>query len=250
MDIKIKYPSHLQEIPLSAYQDWLKVQENTNDEELLAFKFVSIFTGLDLRTISRMSVKDVHFLIGKIKEVLTQEPKFHRRWKFGGKEFGLVPELEKLTWGEYIDIDSNLQDWGNMHKAMAVLYRPIEKKLDDTYELVEYKADEVYHDIMLHCPMNIVMSTLVFFWTLEKTLLNNLVTFLKNETKKSPEEINLVNGRNSTSNGTGTTAYIELAMEIYTNLTEQPNYHYVKPLRSFPTLPKKKRSKQTNAVDV
>ena len=77
MNINIKYPTHLQEIPLSAYQKWLKVEETTNDEEILAFKFVSIFCGLEMKTVSRMSVKDVYFLINKIKEVLNQKPKIN-----------------------------------------------------------------------------------------------------------------------------------------------------------------------------
>lgn len=249
MEVKIKYPTHLQEIPLSSYQEWLKVQKNTNDEEILAFKFVSIFCGLDMKTISRMAVKDVHFLIGKIKEVLVQEPKFHKRWKFGGYEFALIPDIENMSWGEFIDVDSHLTEWENIHKAMAVLYRPITKKMDDSYEVMEYNADEVFHEIMLNCPLNIVMSTLVFFWILERELFNNLIAFLKNETKTIQDKTNLANGLNFPSATAGTIRSIELAREIYMSLKEQLDSPYAKPSHIFPTLPKKKKWKQTS-VDV
>jgi hypothetical protein len=35
-------------------------------------------------------------------------------------EFGMIPELDKMTFGEYIDLESYITDWDNMHKAMAV----------------------------------------------------------------------------------------------------------------------------------
>lgn len=249
MNIDIKYPTHLQEIPLSAYQKWLKVEQTTNDEEILAFKFVSIFCGLDMKTVSRMAVKDVYFLIDKIKEVLTQQPKFHKRWKFNGVEFGMVPDLENISFGEYIDIESHITKWDGLHKAMAVLYRPITDKRKDTYIIQEYKADEKYHDLMLNLPLNIVLGTSIFFCNLENALLNNLTTFLKKETKKMSNKTISANGRNLTKNGIGITAYIELAMEISKGSTPSLKYPYIKPLPTFHTLRKKTKSKQTSAKD-
>ena len=44
-----------------------------------------------------------------------------------------------MTFGEYTDLDSYIGDWDNMHKVMAVLYRPITKKgLNNTYEIEKY----------------------------------------------------------------------------------------------------------------
>jgi hypothetical protein len=38
-----------------------------------------------------------------------------------------------LVLGEYIDLDAFLGDWDNMHRAMAVLYRPIEKNMEKVF---------------------------------------------------------------------------------------------------------------------
>ncbi len=246
MNIDIKYPTHLQEIPLSAYQKWLKVEETTNDEEILAFKFVSIFCGLDMRTVSRMAVKDVYFLIGKIKEVLSQEAKFNKRWKFNGIEFGMVPDLENMSFGEYIDVESHLTKWDGLHKAMAVLYRPITETYKDTYEVEEYEPNEKYMDIMQNLPLNIVLGTSLFFCNLEKALLHNLTQFLKTETKRLNNKTNIVSTRSSTKTGNGTTPFIELAMEICSNSTKLQKYPFIKPLRSFRMLHKKTKPRQAN----
>ena len=246
MEIKISYPTHLQEIPLSCYQEWLKVEESTNDEEILAFKFVSIFCGLEMKTVSRMAVKDVYFLIDKIKEVLTSEPKFHKRWKYDGIEFGLVPDLEHISWGEYIDIESHLTKWDGIHKAMAVLYRPITETFRDTYEIEEYEPNDKYMEIMKHLPLNIVLGTSVFFCSLENALLSNLTSYLKTETKKM-NETNIANGRSLANSSAGITQFFELAMEICSSSTELQKYLCVKPLPTFRTFVKRTRSKRTNA---
>ncbi len=246
MNINIKYPTHLQEIPLSAYQKWLKVEETTNDEEILAFKFVSIFCGLDMRTVSRMAVKDVYFLIGKIKEVLSQEAKFNKRWKFNGIEFGMVPDLENMSFGEYIDVESHLTKWDGLHKAMAVLYRPITETYKDTYEVEEYEPNEKYMDIMQNLPLNIVLGTSLFFCNLEKELLNNLTQFLKTETKRMNNKTIIANGPNSTKIGNGTIPFIELAMEICSSSTELQKFPYIKQLPTLNILRKKTKPRQAN----
>jgi len=247
MDINIKYPTHLQEIPLSAYQKWLKVEETTNDEEILAFKFVSIFCGLEMRTVSRMAVKDVYFLIGKIKEVLSQEAKFNKRWKFNGIEFGMIPDLENMSFGEYIDVESHLTKWDGLHKAMAVLYRPITETYKDTYEVEEYEPNEKYMDIMQNLPLNIVLGTSLFFCNLEKALLRNLTQFLKTETKRMSNKTSIASTRSSTKIGNGTIPFIELALEICSSSTELQKYPFIKPLHTFRTLHKKTKPKQVSA---
>ena len=40
-------------------------------------------------------------------------------------EFGFIPKLDNISLGEFVDLDSYMSDWDNMHKAMAVLYRPV-----------------------------------------------------------------------------------------------------------------------------
>ena len=57
-----------------------------------------------------------------------------------GIEYGLIPVLDDMTLGEYVDLDENFTDWDTMHKAMAVLYRPVTFKKGDRYQIEEYNG--------------------------------------------------------------------------------------------------------------
>jgi len=89
-----------------------------------------------------------------------------------------VPNLEDISFGEYIDIDTYMGDWDNMHKLMSVLYRPIVNQIKDQYLIEEYKGDN-YHEAMMHTPMNAVVSSLLFFYRLEKELVKCLTDYLE-----------------------------------------------------------------------
>ena len=95
----------------------------------------------------------------------------------GESEFGFVPNLEDLTFGEYIDIDNHLGDIQQVHKAMAVLYRPIKQKIKDKYILYDYQGEE-FHDVMLKMPLDAVVSSIVFFYRLGIDCSNAMMTYL------------------------------------------------------------------------
>ena len=85
-----------------------------------------------------------------------------------------------MTFGEYVDLDSNLGNWDNMYKAMAVLYRPIKQKVGDKYIIEEYRGD-AYYDAMIHTPMDAVVSSMVFFYNLGRELSVAMTKYLEEE---------------------------------------------------------------------
>lgn len=248
MNLNINYPTSLQEIPLQSYQKWLAVSDTTTDDEILAFKFVQIFTGLDLKTISQMNYKDVNFLIEKISQVLTQQPKFTQRWKFGKIEFGFIPNLEEISWGEYIDIEANLDKFDTLHKAMAVLFRPITKTLKDTYEIEIYRGDESYEDVMKLLPLSIALGSSVFFWNLENDLLKVSLESLKNKTKTKTNEIqaNTQKKTSSQKNGGGITQYTDLLKATLKDWTMSQPYPLERLSLSYRMKPKRRKSNTTS----
>ena len=236
--MKIIYPTKLSEIPLVNYQRWMNTAQNSNDEELMAHKFVEIFLGVRLNDVRNMAVKDVNFFISKVVEVLNTKPRFRKRWKYGKHEFGLIPDFENMTWGEYIDIEANLTDVKNWHKAMAVLYRPVINTFKDTYEIMEYKGDDTFHEPMKYAPLDVVLGIQVFFWTIEKELLNNTLTYLENQIKLN-KKTNTAKAHNSANNLAGITASIESVKGILQSLPKLPPYPYIKHSHSYHTKSKK-----------
>ena len=87
-----------------------------------------------------------------------------------GVEYGFIPDWESFTAGEWIDMETYTGDfWKAAHKAMAVLYRPIDRKWGDKYTIKPYTAKEDA-SVFLDMPAPLVSGALLFFWTTEREL--------------------------------------------------------------------------------
>ena len=76
MKLEINVPTTLSEIPLKSYQEFLKVQQGSNDEEFIAQKMIQIFCGIELKDIVKMKLTSLNELILHFKNLFEQKPKF------------------------------------------------------------------------------------------------------------------------------------------------------------------------------
>ena len=184
MNIKLNVPNRLSEIALSQYVKYLKIldinEEDENSDVFVQQKVLEIFCGVPYNKSLEFKVTDVTKIVSVINNTLNQQPDLVKSFKLGDTEFGFIPKLDDMSFGEYIDIDSNLGDWDNMYRVMSVLYRPIKQKSGDKYLIEDYKGD-AYHDAMRHTPMDAVISSLVFFWNLGKELSVAMIDYLETE---------------------------------------------------------------------
>lgn len=184
MNIKLNVPNRLSEIALSEYVKYLKIldinEEDENSDVFVQQKVLEIFCGVPYNKSLEFKVRDVTKIVSVINNTLNQQPDLVKSFKLGDTEFGFIPKLDDMSFGEYIDIDSNLGDWDNMYRVMSVLYRPIKQKSGDKYLIEDYKGD-AYHDAMRHTPMDAVISSLVFFWNLGKELSVAMIDYLETE---------------------------------------------------------------------
>ena len=204
MKIKLNIPEKLSEMTLGQYQDWLKVSEGKELDTFLQQKIIEIFCGITLKEVMQIKASDIDRLVTDISNIFVEEPKFIDRFDYGGKEFGFIPKLDDISFGEYVDLDTYLQDWQLMHKAMAVLFRPITLKRKDKYLIEDYESAEKYD---LKCmPLNVVFGSLVFFYHLRSELLRHILNYLANQTgiKVSPKL------RGFLKNGVGTAPFMDL----------------------------------------
>ena len=165
MRIKINIPESLHDITLGQYQDYLEAQEKIDDDYQLGSRMIEIFCNIPVKDVFqfRMShITNIQKTLIKIFEHKTET--LINRFKVHDIEFGFIPSLDEMTFGEYVDIDTYIKDWKQMHKAMAVLYRPIEAKYDDRYNIVVSDGEET--DIMKDMPLSVCFSSIVFFYNL------------------------------------------------------------------------------------
>lgn len=222
MKLEISIPTELKEIKLAQYQAFLKIAKDNDDEEFLNQKMVQTFCNIDLKDVAEIRFKDVLEITASLSNMFNvKEHKFINRFKLGGVEFGFIPDLEDISLGEYTDLDSYLADWENMHKAMAVLYRPITKKgFNGTYEIENYKGSKEYADVMKHATLDVVFGANVFFYNLGNELLKSTMTYLENN-----QEIQTIQQQhNLEKDGNGTVQSMLLLKETLSTLIELPNY--------------------------
>ena len=222
MKLEISIPTELNEIKLSQYQAFLKIAKDNTDEEFLHQKMVQTFCGIDLKEVAEIRYKEVIEItesLGKMFDI--KNHKFISRFKMGGVEFGFIPNLDDMTFGEYTDLDTYINDWEQMHKAMAVLYRPIKKNgLNGTYDIEKYNGSITYSDVMKHAPLDVVFGANVFFYTLGNELLKSTMTYLEN----SKEMKDILQQHNSENGGAGIVQSMLLLKETLQTLIELPNY--------------------------
>jgi len=238
MKLELNVPTTLEEITLSQYQKFLKTQEGSNDNEFIAQKMVQIFCGIDFKDIVKMKLTDLNELILHFKSLFEQKPKFQPTFKIGSQEFGFITKLEDITFGEYVDLENNLQKWETYHKALAVMYRPVKMKFKDKYEIIDYTTMPEMQDLMKFAPLDIAISSSVFFWNLGSELLQSSLSYLETEVMMNPKMAeNIMKRLNLENLGDGIQAFTDLQTEISQNLmTSQTsnllNVSLILPLKS------------------
>ncbi len=215
MRIKVKIPTSLADITLKQYKEFNKIIETNKDDDnsdhFVSIKMLEIFCGLEYKVATSLPVKDYESIISQLNKVLALQPNLVLTFKMGDSEFGFINNLEDITFGEYIDLDTNLHDITNIHKAMAVLYRPIIQKRKDQYLIDEYKGDFL-HEAMLNMPMDAVVSSNVFFYNLGIDLSNVMMNCLEEEELTEQQRQILA------QNGVGTSLFMPYAKATLQNL--------------------------------
>ena len=250
MEVQINVPSTLNEIPLKHYQDFLNVQKNSSDEEFVAQKMVEIFCGIRLIEVAKIKLTSLNELIAHFTTLFSQTPKFTPTFKIGDIEFGFIPELEEISFGEYVDLDSHLQSWDNFHKAMAVLYRPIKTRKGDKYDIKDYDPNADMQELMKFAPLDVCIAASLFFWTLESDLLQATLNYLEKEIAKEKNlSQTLAKQLNLASDGDGISHFMQSLKETSQNLTKSQNQDLLGVLPISPSRSKKTKLNTDNSKD-
>lgn len=173
--MKIILPESIQDITLHQFQLYNELLERTDlDEYNFNKRKIQIFAGLERSRIDLISSKDYKEITEQIDTALNQTVEFKPTFFIKDVEFGFVPNLDKITQGEFIDISKYGTDINEMHRLIAVLFRPIKNKdALGNYEIIKYQGTEQYANIMKHTPLSIVNGSLIFF----SSLANELVSY-------------------------------------------------------------------------
>lgn len=181
--VKVQFPENANELTVEQYQRYVSIEEGETNFKTL--KAAEIFLGLPIRESLKMQSLDFYAVTNELFEMLAEEHKLQPIVKYRGKDYGFIPNLEELTFGEYIDLDSFLTDVKDIHKALGVLYRPITERVGSKYDIEEYEPNEGYKDF----PLGAGLGATLFFWTLRKELLRDTPNSLEKKEMNNPTSV-------------------------------------------------------------
>ena len=106
MNVNITVPTDLSEITLRQYKHFLKIQKGVDDEKFLNAKIIEIFCKMPLDEVMRLKFNDSEFIVKTLTEMFEQKPNLVTSFKLDKVNYGFHPQLDDLTLGEYIDLDT------------------------------------------------------------------------------------------------------------------------------------------------
>ena len=176
MEIEVKVPENLSEITLGQYQKYLKIQDGDNDEMMIAQKMIEIFCNVELKYVTKMRWKDVQEITLTLSNMFDEDSKFIKMFTLDQVQYGFIPNLDEITFGEFVDLDTYLGDWQQMDKAMSVLFRPVDINVRGRYNIKEY--DGTINEHLKEMPLSIALGAVFFLLNLGKELSQVMMDYL------------------------------------------------------------------------
>ena len=231
-EIRLFMPESINDISLRDYVKFMKIYEANEDIEndFLDIKVLEIFCGLTYEEITKVPMHYFNEALEKFYDVFQEKTPLERRFSMTGKDdvtvdFGFIPNLDKITLGEYIDLNNYIDNLDTIHKAMAVLFRPVHKsfKGKEAYRVAEYTGTEEYAEAMLDMPLGVALGAKVFFYRLGTSLLEAMKSYIEKNIQEAgtlSEEQEKALARDMD----GFNKFMPLLTEKLLTLKSQPNF--------------------------
>ena len=167
---KVKLTLDYSTITVKQYVDFITNEGNEIGQ-------VSAIMGQTKDYVRQLSPEDITKVIDAFKSVIESPVAEHQhKWK----TYGFVPDVNKISFGEWLDLESNCKDFPkNLNKILSILYRPIHSEIGNKYKIEQYTAEHLTNcDTFNDMPLSIANGALVFFLNIENELLNLSLEYL------------------------------------------------------------------------
>ncbi len=176
--MKVVIPTELEDITIGKWMEFVKVpQEDTVQQ-------IAVLCDMkpdDVRRMDLDSLSAISDALVSLEGVGQEEKPLRRILRVREGIFGFHPDLDAISVGEYADLEVLCRDLeGNMHKVMALLYRPILKQHGDFYEIAPYTGREDAEPFK-EVTMDVAMGVVDFFLRIGLSYSNDLLQSSKEE---------------------------------------------------------------------
>ena len=183
-------------------ESWMKLIEvETGSQAIQAEETISELSDIPKTMIKELSIADVAVIMSKIAEMQSkQDSSLKKIFKIEGIEYGMHPNLDLLTLGEYADIETFIKNGieQNMPEVLAVLFRPVTERKGEAYTIESYDGEiTIRTEIMKKMSAEQVQAALFFFWNLGKELSKILPLCLMERTAEILERLQTETSQNA-----------------------------------------------------
>jgi hypothetical protein len=219
MELKLVVPTSLDEITLEQYQRFARIE---GDEEFRQKKMLEIFCQVPFAELPKVRLVDANNVLTVLSKTLNQKPELTKFFELKGTKYGFIPALNDISLGEFVDLDNYMKDWATMHRAMAVLYRPVTKEKGERYDIEDYTPDEDREELFKQMPVSVALGSMVFFYRLGNVLAQHTLSSLAKQVKTSTQ------GKPSSGNdGDGIPASTLWLQEMSQSLKQSLDYLFI-----------------------
>ena len=186
-------------------EKWLRLadlEEAGASEEALGT--ITELSNIPKKLVKELSIGDVSAIMDRVGLLQHQaNSSLKRIIEIEGIEYGFHPSLDRITLGEFADLETFLKMGIQKHlpEVMAILYRPIVEKKNNIYTIEKYDGNiEIRTEVIKRMKAEEVQAALVFFWSFAKELLIALPSSLTRRLKVTREQLQ---AKASQKNGDG-----------------------------------------------
>jgi hypothetical protein len=163
----------------------------------------AIATGKTVKEVEGLTFHAIDTIVSLFEEVCEQTTAKHEQtFVIEAMRLGFIPDLNGMSFREYVDLETLSQavwtkdgvNYKELPRLLAILFRPVKRKLGVHYELEEYDAAKIEQYIYFINKMTCdrVNGALVFFSTVVRELFNSSQVYLIQQmTKKTKEALEL-----------------------------------------------------------
>lgn len=192
---KYNLPTAWNEVSIGEYSKlMLELSKEGASEIQLILKSLEALLGIEVGKLSKVPIKQLKLAYAQLQELTSTMPniELNRVIEIDGIEYGIIPDFNELTLGEFVDLDNYLQDsWNNLDNILSILYRPIINRDGNSYIIEQYDL-KTFRDRVNIFNNNLSIDTaygaLVFFYLIGKKQLDTMHLSLKMEVKSKKKE--------------------------------------------------------------
>jgi len=140
-------PSCWEEVNLEKFLKIIEINDENLSNLKKLLKFISILTDIDEKVLRQVNLDQINQIDISFMNKSFDE-KINKTISINGVKYGMVKELDKLSLGEYADLEelatNKEQDSNkNLHKIAAILMRPVIDEDGDLYTIEKYDWETV-----------------------------------------------------------------------------------------------------------